>query len=588
MAPGGTADTRRLSRSQCAIAAALHVAIAVALLHNAWADPGGSAVGPAVIDGAGYGAGGIVNGDSLQLVWFMRWTPFAVSHLHDPLLTTWMNAPRGANLMWDALMPVAGLLLAPVTYFAGPIVSFNLLATLALALCGLVATACARRVARVTAAAIAGGVAFECSPFLVAQSQGHQSIVLAAAFVPFLLLVVVDVARGARSVRAGGLMLGLAAAATFYTWEETLLGAALIAALGVLVAAAVAFGAVRSTWRRVATGLAIALGVGGVTALPGLLVQFAGPMHVAGGAIRDPNHWVVDLQNLVTPTARQVLAPPVAVSASHHWTGNSFEWGGYVGLPLLIVCVTAAFVLWRRREVRWLSTMTVIGVVLSLGPSLHVGGTDIHVPLPWAVIAHVPLVQDVLAARLALFPALAVALLFALAVDGLIAWRRHAAAIATAVLVGLSLLPAALPAETASSPAFFTGGAVDRIHPGDIVLVAPYATPLVPQPMIWQAASGMRFRMPEGYVSLSGPGGGFLESPPATTTSAAMESVQAGAHPVVSAGLRAAMLADLRGWGVHTVLVGPMPHSEAMITLFTSLLATPPVYVGGVACWWNV
>jgi hypothetical protein len=510
-------------------------------------------------------------------------------HLHDPLVTTYQNAPPGANLMWDALMPVAGLIVAPVTLLAGPIVSFNLLATLGLALCGLAGTACARRFVHGPIAAFVGGVAFQLSPFVVAQSQGHQSVVIAAAFVPCMILLTLDVlVYQRRSVFAGGLLLGVAAAATFYTWEETLLSTAMMGVIGAAVAAAIAFRAFRSSWSKGAAGLAVAGAVALVLTIPGLVIQFFGPMHLAGGGIRDPSVWVIDAQNLITPTSSQLLAPPAALSASHLWTGNSFEWGAYLGVPLLLTICVVTIALWRRRDVRWLSAMLLIGVLLSLGPTLHVGGHDTKAPLPWSLLTRVPLLQDVLAARLAVFPALAGALLLAIAVDALTVKRRLAVAAVVAGVVGVTLLPTPLPAQHVSTPAFFSGGAVDRVASGAVVLVAPYATPLAPQPMIWQAVSNMRFRMPEGYVSLSGPGGTFLESPPDTATSTTMGAVAAGQSPLVDGKLRREILVELQRWTVHTVIVGPMPHEDTMIRVLTDVLGHSPTRIDGVAVWWSV
>lgn len=90
---GAGDDRRRLSRRQLAIAAGLHLVVAFALLHNAWASPASSVVGPAIIPAPRYGPG-ILNGDSLQLVWFVKWTPFAMSQGHDPLLTRSARADR--------------------------------------------------------------------------------------------------------------------------------------------------------------------------------------------------------------------------------------------------------------------------------------------------------------------------------------------------------------------------------------------------------------------------------------------------------------------------------------------------------------
>ena len=577
----------RLPRRLAAAAALLHVAVAVAILHVAWTHPASSIAGPSVIDAPGSGAGGIANGDSVQLVWFLRWTPFAVGHLHDPLYTRYLNAPTGANLMWDALMPVAGLALAPVTLIAGPALALNLLVTLAVAGCGVTATLCARRFVRSNVAAVASGLAYECSAYVVAQAQGHDSVVLAAALVPCVLLLFIDGAlTSARTVRSAGVLLGIVAAVMFYTWEETLLGLAVVGTLGLALAAALNAARVRALLGRVAAVLAVGGLVSAVLATPGLLVQF-GAMHLTAAGIRQADVWVIDLQNLVVPTKVEALAPRAAALASHAWTGNSFEWGGYAGIPLLAVMLATLVSLRRRRCVLWLGAMYVVSILLAFGPTLHVGGQDTRVPMPWALLAHVPLVRDILAARLAVFPALAAALLLGIAVDELLARRRAALAAAICAVVAATLLPAALPAQGVRAPAFFTGADARRIPQGATVLVAPWATPLAMQAMYWQAASGMRFAMPSGYVSLPAPGASLVESPLPTPTSTAMTDIGLGDAVTVTDSLRTQVLGDLARWRVSTVIVGPMAHAGAMVAFFRSVLGSAPRRVGGVDVWWT-
>jgi hypothetical protein len=47
-------------------------------------------------------------------LWVLRWLPFAVSHGHNPLVTDYLNAPEGVNLMWNTSLVLPALLLAPM------------------------------------------------------------------------------------------------------------------------------------------------------------------------------------------------------------------------------------------------------------------------------------------------------------------------------------------------------------------------------------------------------------------------------------------------------------------------------------------
>jgi hypothetical protein len=231
--------------------------------------------------------------------------------------------------------------------------------------------------------------------------------------------------------------------------------------------------------------------------------------------------------------------------------------------------------------------------ILSLGPRLHVAGRITRVHLPWRAVEIVPVVNDLLPNRLMLYVFLLAGLLvaiFADAVVGLRERRRAALGIAALVLALFPLLPRwPSPSTRLAVPPFFAQ-AVDRIPQGSVALVAPFAHyPPSVAPMLWQAQSGMRYRMPEGYFVSADAAGRAQFGPTATPMSQAMESIQNGRPPPpLSPAQRARLNAVLHGWGVRTVLVGPMRHEAAMVAFFTALLGRPPTPVGGVFAWWNV
>jgi hypothetical protein len=69
---------------------------------------------PAVRDISGY-------------VWDLWWTAHQVVHLGNPWFTRDMAAPAGIELGFDTTMPLAGLVMTPITLAFGPSASFSLL-----------------------------------------------------------------------------------------------------------------------------------------------------------------------------------------------------------------------------------------------------------------------------------------------------------------------------------------------------------------------------------------------------------------------------------------------------------------------------
>jgi hypothetical protein len=563
--------------------ATLLVFLALALWHfrHTWAAPRARTVG--------------APGDPWLFVWFLKWDQVALARHQDPLVTRLLNAPAGVNLMWNTSVLLPGMLLAGVTATLGPVLTYNLLMTLALPLSAWVAYLVFRRYVTSNLAAAAGGLLYGFSPYMIAHAFGHLHLVLAVT--PPLLLALVDeiLVRQRASPWWLGAALGVVAAAQLLTAEE-LLASELLVAVGALVLLALLHRRqVRAHAPYAAKALGVGLATGLVLAAWPLWVQFHGPGH-PHTAIQAPGVAVTDLANFVLPTWVQRFAPAVALRISGHFTSNATEWDGYLGIPLLLLLSGVAVAWWRRPLVRVASLLALGVAVLSLGPRLHLGGHITGVHLPWRAVEAVPVFRDMLPNRLMLYVFLLAGLLLAVFADAMLAGaraspRRAALGVAAVVLALLPLTPRfPAPSTPLELPAFFTSRSVDRIPPGSVVLVAPFAHyPQTVAPMLWQALSGMRYRMPEGYFVSADALGRAQFGPTMTPVSDAMEAIQAGLEPTpLTPAMRARLDDTLRGWGAHTVLVGPMAERPRMVRFFTALLGRPPALDGGMAVWWNV
>jgi hypothetical protein len=158
---------------------------------------------------------------------------------------------------------------------------------------------------------------------------------------------------------------------------------------------------------------------------------------------------------------------------------------------------------------------------------------------------------------------------------------------------GLSLLLLALIASPwvseRADPAFFSGPAVRRIPSGSVALVAPWAGPLDATAMNWQSAAGYRYRMPEGYAIVPGPGDGVAFDPPPSPTSNVLKMIELNdSVPARNEALRRSMACDLVHWQVRTVVVGPMNHEDEAVATMAWVIGQVPEYVQGVWVWWDV
>jgi hypothetical protein len=580
-----------------AIGLAVYLALAVLLFSSAWVSPQTTAIG--------------LGTDPVFSIWFLRWVPFAIGHGWNPLLTTYLDYPAGANLSWSGLFPLPALVLSPVTLWLGPVVAYNLLATLALALSAWAGFFAARRFVSSPFAAALAGLLYGFSPALIAQSLGHPQI--AVAFIPPLMLLALDeilVRQRWTSLRSGAL-LGLLGAAQLLTGEELLAAEVVVGAAGTALLMA-------AKRKAIASHLGYALRAAGVAAVVFLVLvvgplasQFFGPQRVVG-SLQPANVYVSDLFNFIVPTSVQQFAPGFALRLSDQFSGSLAEWNAYLGVPLLVLLVVAAIRYRAHLMLRLCALLALLFALLSLGITLHVGGHITPIPVVllavgfvglrgwiplrailytfiglWAGLAIVPVVSNILPGRLMLFVFLFAGILLAGFVDHALRWpngRHRALALAA---VGLALLPLVprtpYPAAAMPTPAFFT--ALGSLVPdGSVMLVAPYVRGGNTEGMLWQAQSGMAFKMPEGYALIPGP----RANPPNSVLGSEMVAIEHGTAPDLNPDSLDRMRADLKAWAVTTVVVGPMPHRVAVVALFTALLGGAPVERGGVQLWTGV
>lgn len=115
--PYGLAGRLQAIRAQLLVLS-LFLGLAVLLLGSTWTSPTNRTLGAGV-------------GDPGLSIWFLRWTPFAVARRISPFVSDYLNHPDGINLMWNTWLPLPGLLLSPLTLVFGPVLTLNVLLTLA-------------------------------------------------------------------------------------------------------------------------------------------------------------------------------------------------------------------------------------------------------------------------------------------------------------------------------------------------------------------------------------------------------------------------------------------------------------------------
>jgi hypothetical protein len=547
-----------------------------------WTDLGGRMVAANVPDGIHYS-------------WWLGHTPQAIGRGESPFQTLDLNWPEGVSALNNTTLLLPAVVLAPLTWLAGSLVTLNVLNALAVPAGAAAGYWALRQVpwgdARISRpAALVGGTAFAISPAIVNSLAGHVTMAFAPGL-PVLVALSIRAWHGRRPIRTG-LVLGAVTAAQVFTGEEVLFQAAVGAGLVIVVCALSRPRAVPAAAGRLLKALAAAFAVFLPIAGYPLYLQFLGPRKQHGSPFL-LDYYGADITSFTTPTGQLLLHTQASAEAARKFPGGLEEHLAYLGWPLLIVGLLTALIGWRWVPVRCAAAGLAVGMALSLGGRLWVRGEWTERRGPYALFQHLPITEASLATRFGLLAALFAGALLAFAVHATA--RRPARPRLGGLLAGglaavclAPLLPTPLAVVDAPVvPAYFDGAAAQDIPRDSVVVVLPYPVASNPVAMRWQSAAGYRFRMPGGYFL--GPAsdghayvGGSADPPTAQLLTTVAEKGEAAA---VTPAERAQAVRDLKAWGASRVVLGPGPARDALRATVTQLLGREPVTVDDVEVW---
>jgi hypothetical protein len=543
--------------------------------------------------------------DQVLEEWFLTWTPSAIAHGHSLLTSTGLDVPNGVNLMWNTSMPLLGFAAAPLTELLGPVNTFSILATIGMAASCASMFVLLRHWKVWGPASWLGGLLYGVSPYVVAEGLGGRLHLLWNFIPPLLVLVYDELVRGStfRTSRLG-IAFGVLAAGQLLIAEETLL----LTGFFLLLASVFIFGngeRRKARLHRSVSGGAWALTAFLVLSSYPLAIQFFGSFRIHGPTQSGQQvaGFSSDLLGPLIPSTIQMEAPGVAVKISEHFaSGYLPEMTTYIGITMLLLLVCG--VTWLRHNglILLLAIALVVSFLLSLGPRLIVDNHHTGIPGPDFLLAHLPMFDDLIPARMALVSSFAVAALAGIVISELrghrksrgIGWLAGASAPRTgmALVIGvIAVLPLVpnwpYPQTPAEVPSFFTSPTDLRaITPGSVALVYPIPRAANDDAMLWQAVSGMRFRQPGGYAVGAAPDGTATFFADPSDLESCLNNVLVTGQLSASSCAPRRLLSSLRDLQVATVIVPVTePNAGPASVLFARTLNQQPRTIGGVQLW---
>jgi hypothetical protein len=168
--------------------------------------------------------------------------------------------------------------------------------------------------------------------------------------------------------------------------------------------------------------------------------------------------------------------------------------------------------------------------------------------------------------------------------------------VAAVALVALAPVVPKVPfhSRPVTTPPFFTSRDVSVIPAGSVALTFPYDRAPHNEPMLWQSASGMRFRIIGGDAFVPGPGGGSTWRPNPVGPPIVAQVLLAGtvAYPGPPPTSREAAIAIRElcaRYRIGVVLVDPAaPYGQTVAGLMRRVIHTPPHKLGRLDVWTGV
>jgi hypothetical protein len=437
--------------------------------------------------------------DPRAMIWFLAWWPHAIAKHINPLLTHAIWAPAGYNLAWQTCIPLASIIISPLTLILGPVVSFNILCLLSLPLNASCMFVLCRYVTRDYSASLMGGYVFGFSAFMLGRlTFGHLPLLLAFP-VPLIVYIVTFHFVEQTAKRAFVLALTVLLVMQFFLFIEIFATMTMLGASALFMSWFFGTTATRQRMVALIKPIVYSYGITTIVVSPYLYYFYYFNFGLLDRSLWLPSVYCTDLLNFVMPTQANELGKiSFFKSMSTAFSGSIADNGSCLSLPLVALSVHYAYRHWREPTGKLLTCCLILVAILTLGPTLHVAGHMFPVLLPWSLLAKLPVLNQALPVRLSMYTFLLLALIVSLWLSTTQAKTALKITFATAVIVfNAPNLSSAFWIRPTNTPAFFAEKLYRQyLQKGETVVILPYADQ--GNGALWQAQTHMYFDMAEG------------------------------------------------------------------------------------------
>jgi hypothetical protein len=386
-----------------------------------------------------------------------------------------------------------------VTLLFGPVLSYNILNILCPLANAFSMFLLCRYVAKRFWPALLGGLIFAFSEYTISQSTSHMFLLFIFP-APLAILLVLRRMNQKLSRTTFVTLLSIVLTFEFLSSTELFATSSVFGTFAIVLAYVIWNSPIRRALEGIIFDLAVTYAILAVILSPYLYYVFAQgvpPPINPGSAFSN------DLLALVIPT-QVFLIGGHTFNSGTALMGSWGEMSGYLGPGMIVVVVLFVISKWRDPVGKLLTLSLALAMLLSLGPVLHVLGSEI-VPMPWWLFSKLPLTNQALPGRFGMYIYLAAALIVSIffSETRYRAWLNVSLAILSVGFLAPNFSRLVVTSSTDEPPFFKSGECKRYIAAGDNVLFLPHGEQSMS--LLWQAESDFYYRIATGRVGMTPP-----------------------------------------------------------------------------------
>lgn len=434
--------------------------------------------------------------DPSLYVWMFRWMEHAVTTGMNPFVSPLIGGADPTPLYWVTTVSTPAFLAVPLTTLLGARASYNLTVLASIAVSAWAVYLMCREFVESRWAALAGGCLFVLSSYVTFEIV-HLNLLFVAPAILFARATI-RFTKGLMGLHRFGLVGGSLLLAQFFASTEVFATMTLFGLVAIALFFAYHPEQARVQRGRLLRGLAVAYVAVGLVCLPFLLRAWTLQPSVASARLEMRSVEPVELAVPPTQTLLGVWATSLA-RVLRIESGVRAGQQGYFGVPVLLLLVYA--LRHRERVPAMLVPFVAVVILMSFGPVVDLPwGRD--VPGPYAPLSVLPLLEHAFPKRFALYAWIGVAILLSLWVEEAHSLDPRRARLwvligAVVLLPGPATLAPPEPVAPGAIPQFFSS-TQHRWFIGRDDTVLPLGA--INDGIEWHVASGLEFRLAEGYL----------------------------------------------------------------------------------------